>query len=410
MPKGNQNEGFTLVEIIVTFAILGIFLAVAGNTFLFSNKVYTTTSQKDQEKYIGDAALSTIRNKITYATGIVVQPIGTDEKPSETLPEAIGTWSDAQRLYIGTEDDAGDLILGKQADGFEEINIFGEDYYGGYVLAYTLQKIDDYQLKVTVSVEDGETGSVVYTTTATVKSLTLEKKESKISVDVETDEAATGVFSNPVLYFRNTYESTAYNWTEIDNLYNQYKTVYEFGLDLGTDNITKTALDQSVLSDFSTYIDPKYASTEEYAAWQFRNNDIIREYLLARNGGEWPEFAKPSDEILDKPAYAYLKKWYTDNPDETLYIQPHEYNESGADEILLFINTDPTGHAGWRGLLFIDQPNHKIYLTCYIHPYQDRLDPQAINKTLTALKEKAHDDVENWETYSGNSDEWILLE
>lgn len=408
MPKESRNEGFTLVEIIVTFAIIGIFLAVAGNTFLFSNQVYTTTTEKDQEKYIGDAALSTIRNKITYATGIVIQPVGSDGVPSESLPEAVGTWSDTQRLYIGTEDNAGDLILGKQADDFEEINVFGEDYYGSYILSYTLQKVDDYQLKVVVTVEEAETSSVVYTTTATVKSLTLEKKAVEIGVDTDTDE--TAVFTNPVLYFRTTYESSAYNWTEIDNLYNQYKTVYEFGLALGSDNITKTALDQSILSDFSTYIDPKYTSTEEYAGWQFRNNDIIREYLLARNGGEWPEFAKPSDEILDKPAYAYLKKWYTDNPDETLYIQPHEFSESGSDEIFLFVNTDPTGHAAWKALLFIDQPNHKIYLTCYFHPYQDRLDAQSINTTLTALKEKAHDDVENWEDYSGLSNEWILLE
>ena len=408
MYKGSQNEGFTLVEIIVTFAILGIFLAVAGNTFLFSNQIYTTTSQKDQEKYIGDAALSTIRNKITYATGIVVQPIGTDDQPSTTLPEGVGTWSDTQRLYIGTGDNAGDLILGKKADDFEEINVFGEDYYGGYILGYTLQKVDDYQLKVEVTVEDADTNSIVYTTTATVKSLTLEKKEVEIGVDTDTD--ATGVFSNPVLYFRNTYESSAYDWTEIDNLYNQYKTVYEFGLALNGKNITKAALDQSVLSDFSTYINPYNTTKNEYTAFQFKNNDSIREYLLARNGGEWPEFAKPSDEILDKPAYAYLKKWYTDNPDETLYIQPHEYNYTGADEILLFINTDPTGHAQWKGLLFIDQPNHKIYLECYIHPYQDRLEAQDINMTLTALKANAHDDVENWENYSGKSGEWILLE
>ena len=54
--KRNQN-GFTLIELIVTLAIFSIILAVAGNYLYFGNNLFAQTEVKNTQKYIGDSVL-----------------------------------------------------------------------------------------------------------------------------------------------------------------------------------------------------------------------------------------------------------------------------------------------------------------------------------------------------------------
>ena len=48
------QDGFTLVEIIVTLVILSLVLTVAGTTYLYGVRMYTQTEVKNTEKYVGD--------------------------------------------------------------------------------------------------------------------------------------------------------------------------------------------------------------------------------------------------------------------------------------------------------------------------------------------------------------------
>ncbi|MEG0377271.1 MAG: prepilin-type N-terminal cleavage/methylation domain-containing protein, partial [Eubacterium sp.] len=63
-----NNDGFTLVELIVTLSILSIVLVVAGNYLFFGNRMYTQSEVKNTEKSIGDNMYHYMQNELTYAT------------------------------------------------------------------------------------------------------------------------------------------------------------------------------------------------------------------------------------------------------------------------------------------------------------------------------------------------------
>ncbi|MGL4284361.1 type II secretion system protein [Eubacterium aggregans] len=69
-----KKDGFTLVEMIVTLAIMAILLTVAGNALLFGNRMYTETEVKNREKSIGDTVFKAIENQLVYATKIEILP------------------------------------------------------------------------------------------------------------------------------------------------------------------------------------------------------------------------------------------------------------------------------------------------------------------------------------------------
>lgn len=70
--KLKKKEGFTLVELIVTLAILGIFFAVGGTVYFQGNRMFNTTAVKSTEKSLGDNMYSFMREKLVYATKLQI--------------------------------------------------------------------------------------------------------------------------------------------------------------------------------------------------------------------------------------------------------------------------------------------------------------------------------------------------
>lgn len=199
----NDDKGFTLVEIIVTLAVFSIILVVAGNYLFFGNRMFAETEVKNTEKSIGDNVFKYMERKIVYATKLEV--INKDLNPQ---PEPKYN----QKMYIGTSDDEGDLILAKRSDSkstYNETNLFGRDYYGDYSVSYTVKVLDDTRINLNVTVKDSGKDDILYSTGEVIKNLNLVNSNSKITQIGSNNETKENGFVDPIISFDTEAELTA---------------------------------------------------------------------------------------------------------------------------------------------------------------------------------------------------------
>ncbi|ALU13261.1 prepilin-type N-terminal cleavage/methylation domain-containing protein [Eubacterium limosum] len=162
-----MEEGFTLVELIVTIAILGIFLAVGGTLYFQGNRMFNTTAVKSTEKSLGDNMYSFMREKLIYATKLqIIDPQNPDQTP--------------ENKKVFKINDTGHL-------DFNNNNIYGEAYYSGYTVAYHIDvpqnaegSLSKNQLDLTVYVK--KDNEIVYQTGSIINNINLIPQNEMIKV------------------------------------------------------------------------------------------------------------------------------------------------------------------------------------------------------------------------------------
>lgn len=319
--KENQN-GFTLVELIVTLAIFAIVLVVAGNYLFFGNNLFSKTAVKNSEKYIGDNALEYMQKRLTYAVKLeVINPSVKKPAPKHTKDVKLN--------------DDGQLLMGEIG---KEENILTSDFYsGGYQVSYEVTVLDANHLQLKVNVIAPAEETPVYSTEKILKILSLsdEKKSGETTSDenAETIEVTEGVYNqtytNPIISYedekvvKTTYDPLTMKTRMIDT----YKKVIlkdEAGLRVkskdGLSTYTYTDITGKGLypnnDPISSYVVQVYYSGEPY-----EKSDSLA--LLYNRWPDLPEFDKLIIENTDKKVQAVTKQ-----EGITQYVKFSEYLEN----------------------------------------------------------------------------------
>lgn len=79
MPKSIKDQnGMTLIELMIGFAIFAILLALSMSIMLFGTKVLAEDSDQDRLKMVGDEMYTQLSDELRFATHIQVLPEGSD--------------------------------------------------------------------------------------------------------------------------------------------------------------------------------------------------------------------------------------------------------------------------------------------------------------------------------------------
>lgn len=336
------QDGFTLVEIIVTLVILSLVLTVAGTTYLYGVRMYTQTEVKNTEKYVGDNVYKYMQQKITYATKLEVRPDRSDDKSYQKYMANI-----KDNARVG-DSGTGYLYFGDYDQDTQE-NVLGEKIYGSYTIKYQVTlpeatKEEDENtavenlLDLTVMVYDQQ-GQEVYQTKGRIKNL-------NCNLTVKGDRGRT--YTNPLIVYNDTAKQ------EIDPamaIANQLRTDY---INLYTCIVESSTVDQ---------IEAKYPGWKELTkdlSDYFKtnpNNDNILKYLFQyKYHSEWPKFPQPQDNKLEK--YPEVKNFYYPTVTKSLYMRPYCGVMSTTDAALAgkntFVFVSPNNAAtGWADVYFI---------------------------------------------------------
>ena len=154
-----HNEGFTLVETIVSFVIFVICTGIALTLLVSASGSLHKSAQTVDSKSIGDSIYDFVSAELTYATNIEVLPNGSAREPkyANVLKVQSG------RLYKNGRD------------------LYGEGFYTGKQIHLTVQRKNGYQLELKLEVStEGET---VYTTGRTTKIINLAANDGTVECD-----------------------------------------------------------------------------------------------------------------------------------------------------------------------------------------------------------------------------------
>lgn len=273
--KGLKSKnGFTLVELIVTLAILGIFLAVGGTMYFQGNRMFTTTAVKNTEKSLGDNMYSFMRDKLVYATKLeIIDPENPNQKPQYSNVFKI----EEERL------------------NYNEKDIYGEAYYNGYTVSYDIevQKNSKNQFNLTVYVK--KNNEIVYQTGAAIKNINLIPNKSYIEVAQDSKKKSDQPYNNPVVSFIEKNE-TGIVYAPIELRQYMVDTNQQM-IDYNKSN----PKDESLLPD-------KWKEYMNNTGWY--TNDRIREYVLKRfyrkeNDATglvnyWPDFPGLDEKVVER--------------------------------------------------------------------------------------------------------------
>ena len=199
--KRNQN-GFTLIELIVTLAIFSIILAVAGNYLYFGNNLFAQTEVKNTQKYIGDSVFEYVQRRLTYATHVeIMNPDKTKDKDPQY--DKLFRLSDSGQLMIGTFEKEEE-----KKKTYAYTNVFGSAFYdSGYQVDYQVKVLDTTHLELTVNVLDKGNTSPVYSTSEVLKTINLKANTRDSGSILVTGGERNVIYTNPVISYNE--EKTA---------------------------------------------------------------------------------------------------------------------------------------------------------------------------------------------------------
>lgn len=311
--RKNQN-GFTLVELIVTLAIFAIVLVVAGNYLFFGNNLFAKTAVKNNEKYIGDNALEYMQKRLTYAVKLeVINPV--IENPTPKNPNDVKLNGDGQ------------LLMGEVG---KEENVLTSDFYsGGYKLDYEVTVLDANHLALKVKVIASGEEIPVYSTNKVLKTLNLNSVEND-DENIKAIEVTSGnyneTYNNPVI----SYDDEKIINTTYDPLTLKARMVKTY--------------ENLILKREKELVDYETITGKSVLKTNYTSNDLISSYVAQfyykgkpylSPGASWkdiydfwPDLPKFDDAIIentDKKANAIAKKYnVTQKQDLSKYLETNE--------------------------------------------------------------------------------------
>lgn len=297
----SDPSGFTLVEIIVTLAILAIVLTVAGTVYFFGNRIYVETEKKNTQKYIGDSVFSYIEKEITYATKLQIRTDWTAPDNSTDYPLYLANVNGTTRSEAG-----GYLTRGITTSKAEE-NVLGESFYNQYKVIYYVTipvtgTEDKDRINLKVSVYDSDNNEV-YTTERLIKNLN--KKVYLYS------GAQGTAYTNPVIAYNDgVTQSADAAWAIAMQLQTEYTEVYKYLKD--NPSATQAVIDTKF---------PGWSDAGGKNASQTADNSTISNYLFMKKyNNVWPELP---DQLSSKYAFAYVNNFFNNSSHAKLYMRPY---------------------------------------------------------------------------------------
>ncbi len=193
--KLKNRDGFTLVELIVTLAILSIVLVVAGNYLFFGNRFFSQNEVKNTDKFIGDSIYEFMREKLVYATEVEIINPSSSAEPK---------YDNVFKVETILDKNSGYLLFGEKKN---PSNIYGSGYYRGNGISYTIKISDDNTTRLDLEVQVyNQNSEIVYKTGATVKNInidlnTVSQAEDHIIVTCKEEGKVENVYVNHVISF-----------------------------------------------------------------------------------------------------------------------------------------------------------------------------------------------------------------
>ncbi|NZA38705.1 prepilin-type N-terminal cleavage/methylation domain-containing protein [Eubacterium callanderi] len=278
--KLKKKEGFTLVELIVTLAILGIFLAVGGTVYFQGNRMFNTTAVKSTEKSLGDNMYSFMREKLVYATKLqIIDPENPDQTP--------------ENKKVFKINETGHLDLNNN-------NIYGEAYYSGYTVGYYINvpqntegSLSKNQLDLTVYVK--KDNEIVYQTGSIISNVNLIPQNEMIKVKKDAKKFSDLPYDNPIIAFEED-TSGGIVFTPIE--LRQYAMEVKKQVTAYANSNPK---DESLLPDWWTKYTNNYTyisndRIRQYVLMRYYRNDLVNENL----NDYWPSFPGVDESIIIK--------------------------------------------------------------------------------------------------------------
>jgi prepilin-type N-terminal cleavage/methylation domain-containing protein len=186
-----NNEGFTLVELIVALAIAAICMGLIA-TILFSGSTMTASQlEKDSNKNLASNIMDFMKETIQYSSEEVLVKNTTPTLPSN---------QDYGWVFISndgvTSAPQGFLYFRTKGLNNPPHNVFGQDFYNNKKIGLFLTMIDDDTFQITVTVYDSK-GELLHQIT---DSISLTKKAFDPSMSGISP--ASGTFSSACILFR----------------------------------------------------------------------------------------------------------------------------------------------------------------------------------------------------------------
>lgn len=190
MVKKKHNNGFTLVEIIVSIAIFSALLAVLGSIMISGFKYFYETSSTDLDKRTIDEIASYVRSELLYATDVVVQENKPDESNWNSLTVIDG------KLHQFEETDAASI----------DLNLFSNNsFYNNHSFKLSVKGYENKRLDLIFSMNNDK--ETLYTTKDTLELLNLKTNNPAPFGDFEVVDYSSITTNKMKIYYKKTKEN-----------------------------------------------------------------------------------------------------------------------------------------------------------------------------------------------------------
>lgn len=169
-----KTKGFTLTELTVAMLILILLIGLAMSVLFSGQNILFRQSDTVMCRKAGDAMCDFIADKLIYANAIDIASVNEGHIKSfdnDGLNEVI-FFVDG-RMYFGEMENGSPSASGSKLtyltdDTLADYDIYGEEFYCGYMVFPELYYHDDCLVDITVTLKESSNGDPVYQRTVTI--------------------------------------------------------------------------------------------------------------------------------------------------------------------------------------------------------------------------------------------------
>ncbi|CAK7014043.1 MAG: hypothetical protein EUB_01837 [Eubacterium sp.] len=357
--KLKNRDGFTLVELIVTLAILSIVLVVAGNYLFFGNRFFSQNEVKNTDKFIGDSIYEFMREKLVYATEVEIINPSSSAEPK---------YDNVFKVETILDKNSGYLLFGEKKN---PSNIYGSGYYRGNGISYTIKISDDNTTRLDLEVQVyNQNSEIVYKTGATVKNInidlnTVSQAEDHIIVTGKEEGKVEHVYVNPVISFneKKVVSNDPYTFPA-NSLYEQMERCVLDFQKLKNGEITK--------EEYKAIYGKYYPNPNSI----YLNNDIFSKYIYETYYQDsWPTFPDQVLKQLNIKGPLYMRVYLNAATCEITVLgsTSNNVNGGGWNWLMYYKNWDEKGNILKEGKWYYRYDKKAPYVTNITHQYVDEL-------------------------------------